>query len=137
MIVLFKLVTGDEIIGEIVDYHDDKDKMILVNNPLKVVYQQTPRGIQNTVVARFMVFGNPRNVVINANSVVAISEPRDTFIHYYRTALKHYEELDQELDEQLIYASKINEDETSEKAEKIVQDIFTNILNNMPKSKPN
>jgi hypothetical protein len=84
-----------------------------------------------------MVFGNPRNVVINTQAVVAISEPRDTFITYYRSALKHYEDLDEELDEQLLYASKINEDESSEKAEKMVQDIFTNILNNMPRSKPN
>lgn len=137
MIVLFKLVTGEEVIGEIVDMHEDKDRMILVNNPLKVVYQQTPRGVPNTVVARFMVFGNPRNVVINSQAVVAISEPRDTFIAYYHSALKHYEDLDEELDEQLIYASKINEEESSEKAEKMVQDIFTNILNNMPRSKPN
>lgn len=135
MITFMKLVTGEEIVAEVVDLVEGDDKMLLLNNPLKVVYQQTPRGVPNTVVARFMVFGEARNVVINASSIVAVSEPRQSFINYYQSALKHYEELDVELDDQLNYASDVNISESE--AEKAAHDIFTNILKNMPRTKPN
>lgn len=136
MITFIKLVTGEEIIGEVVDIVEGDDKMLLLKNPLKVIYQQTPRGVPNTVVARFMVFGESENIVFNTDLIVAVSQPRKSFINYYLSALEHYKELDEELDDQLEYASETNSS-MLDKKEKIVQDIFANILHNMPKTKPN
>lgn len=138
MITLIKLVTGDEIVGEVVDLIEGDDRMLLIKNPLRVVYQQTPRGVPNTVIARFLVFGESDSVVFNADCIVAVSQPRESFVNYYRSALKHYEDLDEELDEQLYYASKstrsiLNESDNNQ----AVQDVFADILHNMPKTKPN
>lgn len=130
MISIIKLSTGEEIVGEIDEAKNNDPDFVLVSNPLKIMYQPTTYGSPNTYIARYMMFGKGNQVALHSKHVVAVCEPRDSFVVYYKKAVEQYQKTEEDIDHQLKDATYDEDD--------LVEDIFTNILKKMPKgSLPN
>ncbi len=81
-VMVFKLVTGEEVIGKIVDM---KDTAIGIENTLQIGYQDNGKGGMGF---GFMPWG-PLVVgvkYINANHVVYVSAPRDELLSAFNQA---------------------------------------------------
>lgn len=119
MIGIIKLTSGEEIVGEIKSL-SRRGTSTTILHPLKIIYKQSLDGLPITFVQRYQMFNKTPDLQIFNEHIISISEARESFIEYYRDAVKHYEQTEANIDKQLNTMSK---DDNS----------FEALLHNMPK----
>lgn len=121
MIGIIKLSTGEELVGDIKSL-TRKGSSTIITNPLRIIYKQSIDGMPVTFVQKYQMFNKTPEIRIFNEHIVSICEARESFIEYYKDAIRHYEQSDINIDKQLNSLSKEGADK-----------IFESILHNMPK----
>jgi hypothetical protein len=87
-----KMVTGEEVLAQVMPCKESNVQFFVVNNPItisKIQNVDMQRGIvaQGIAPSKWMIYGNEDTVVVNKNHVVSISEMDKFSIHFYTNAL--------------------------------------------------
>lgn len=80
-----RLINGEEIIGDIVDYYDNK---ILISCPLVVSEKLTPAGKSAVVLTKYIPFSANNICEISNNHVITITDLHEEMIRYYYHSLR-------------------------------------------------
>ena len=82
---ILKLITGDELLGEVIDYHIDDT--ILLKNPVRIVVM--PNKIDpktpNIGFAPWAEFTDDKTFVLDKSHILAIMNPIKEFVNQYNS----------------------------------------------------
>ena len=86
MLRVLKLITGDEIVGNVIS--NDSVKGCVISNPLTITYMQSRFG-NNPVIylQRYVPFTSQEDMTIKSDHIVAVLEPVQGMEEYYETVL--------------------------------------------------
>jgi hypothetical protein len=118
MLLLLKLTTGEEILGEV---RDDNENEYIVSNPLKVIYQPKPNGRLPVVyLHQVSTFGESSAIKFSKYHVVYTAKPKKGMDKYYQDMLVELNEADKELQEDLLEALDIEKTEDTITKEEVM-----------------
>lgn len=85
----FKLANGDEIVCEIIQWHNEEELELVIRKPMKLAFGEYEHGVRYYAFRPWMVYQeNPEELIIlNGNHVVGICEPSGPLITQYKEAL--------------------------------------------------
>jgi len=94
----FKMVTGDEIICEVVQWDDDENPELVTRNVMKIVSVNAAGSSYHTL-KNWMIMqeGNESYVVINGDHISAQSNPTEEMLKYYYRAVENANLSEEEL----------------------------------------
>lgn len=81
-IKVFKLVTGEEILGELIEI---TDKAVTLKNPVAVVMQRMQNGETGLGFMPFMAYVANKTVVFNQDKIILAAEVDETVSGQYNT----------------------------------------------------
>lgn len=125
MLLLLKLTTGDEILG---DVQNQDDSEYVIDNPLKVIYQFKPGG-RTPVVFLHQVssFGECKSMRFAKSHVVYTANPKKGLDKYYQEMLEELDLADKQMEQDLLEDTQGVENTTKE-------DIMNMVLNRIPQT---
>lgn len=90
----FKLTNGDEIVCEIVQWHNEEELELVVRKAMKLV-QSESSGVKYYIFRPWMIYQENGDdmIIINGHHVVGIAFPTDPLLYQYREALIEMEKL--------------------------------------------
>jgi hypothetical protein len=80
-----RLINGEEIIGDIIDYYDNK---LLISCPLVVSEKMTPGGKSAIVLTKYMPFATTNICEISTNHIITTTDLHEEMIRYYHHSLR-------------------------------------------------
>ena len=85
MVHVFKLISGEELIGAIVD---ETDHHIMINNPLVITYMQSRMSAYPVVyLNRYMPVSSQEDITFSRYNIISIAEPVQGLEEYYEHML--------------------------------------------------
>lgn len=137
----FKMVSGDEVICEVVDWEPDDDFSIVVKNLYKVhLVEDHDQNIRYYSLRPYLCFqtGDDLFQTINEAHVMASALPTETMVAQYKTTLKLERvtkmEIEKELDERISSLKAMLDDDTDMDTDDDHENV-DNILKFTPKDK--
>ena len=109
MIRQMKLVTGEEIICEIIDFEDDDGSAIVIRNPVSIDSINRPDGTRIHILQAWMIyqFGDEVFQTLNADMVVAEASPANEVLEEYYRKIKSENDEDASEEEVEAYINKL------------------------------
>ena len=85
----FKLASGEEIVCEIMQWHNEEELEIVVRKPMKLVMGEMETGVRFYSFRPWMVYQeNPEDfIILNGHHVIGIAFPPDSLIKQYDEAV--------------------------------------------------
>lgn len=85
----FKLASGEEIVCEVVQWHNEEELELVVRKAMKLVMGEMSSGVKYYSFRPWMVYQeNPEDfIVLNGNHVIGIGYPTDMLIKQYNEAV--------------------------------------------------
>lgn len=81
---LFKLVTGEFIISDVVN--ESAKSTVTLSNPALIGFQPSDDGNPKPFIVQFIPFGDNKKVELYPSSIVAeVSEPDQQLVNYYNS----------------------------------------------------
>ena len=80
-----RLINGEELIGDVVDYYDNK---ILVSQPLLVNERMSQSGKSAIVLTKYIPFSSSSVCEIQNNHVITITDIHEEMVKYYHHSLR-------------------------------------------------
>jgi hypothetical protein len=128
MLMLFKLINGTEIIGNVVD---ERNAFIHLEYPIQVNVKYIGTQQPSTTFSKYVLFAASDVVVFNKAHIMHVMEPRDTFKKFYDIAVRrYYHDFDDAVDEEL---SQIVADAIMGEASQ--EEVYTHMLEALPVDK--
>lgn len=108
----FKLANGDEIVCEIVQWHNEEELELVIRKPMKLAFGEYEQGVRYYSFRPWMVYAESAEefIILNGNHVVGIAEPSAPLVSQWREAV---EEMEKAYDLRM----KEYEEKTGEKAQ--------------------
>lgn len=78
-VVLFKLISGEEIMGGVIM----RGLFIELEDVVTLVYQQAGEGRMTVGFSPFMPYSDEKNILLNPSSVAAEATPKDQILQEY------------------------------------------------------
>jgi hypothetical protein len=85
MFVVVKLVSGAELIGELVE--PQTETKVVLSNPMQVVYTSTTTGVPVVSVHKFCPFAKKDVYEFKADHVMCLNELSEVSSQYYKDAI--------------------------------------------------
>ena len=84
---ILKMITGEELLAEIVDRYDAADSFITIKNPVRVVVMPTKTNPQTPTVgfAPWAEFSEEKTFTIHKAHVIVTMRPVQEFINQYNS----------------------------------------------------
>jgi hypothetical protein len=95
----FKLTNGDEILCEVVQWHNEEELELVVKKAMKLQYGNNKEGdVRYYAFRPWMVYGESPDelVILNGNHVVGICEPSAPLVHQWKEAVEDMSSLHEE-----------------------------------------
>ena len=80
-----RLINGEELIGDIIDYYDNK---ILVSQPLLVNERLSPSGKSAIVLTKYVPFSTSNVCEILNNHIITVTDIHEEMVKYYHYSLR-------------------------------------------------
>jgi len=89
----FKLANGDEIVCEIIQWHNEEELELVIRKPMKLVYGEYEQGVRYYAFRPWMVYGENTEdfIILNGNHVVGITEPSVPLVTQWKEAVDEME----------------------------------------------
>lgn len=108
----FKLANGDEIVCEIVQWHNEEELELVIRKPMKLAFGEYEKGIRYYAFRPWMVYAESSEdfIILNGHHVVGITEPSPPLVAQWKEAV---DEMERAYDQRM----KEHEEATGEKTE--------------------
>lgn len=103
----FKLVNGDEVICEVVQWHDEEELELVVRKAMKLILTETvdPNmgAVRHYTFRPWMIYGedDTQLYILNGNHVVGIGFPSEALLYQYDEAVKDMQSLAREREDEI------------------------------------
>lgn len=142
----FKLANGDEIVCEIVQWHNEEELELVIRKPMKLAFGEYEEGVRYYAFRPWMVYaeGVDEFIILNGNHVVGIAEPSPPLVTQWKEAVdemeKHYEHRMKEHEEKTGEKAQTMTDKMKEflkQASETEKKVLSELENSMPDSSGN
>ena len=100
MIKIIKLITGIEVVGDMVGQNNT---LVKIEDPIQINYKNVESPMPCVSLTRYLQFSKEKACVFEKSNIINIVDPLDNFVSYYNVALKHFEsEIDSIVDQELL-----------------------------------
>ena len=120
----FKLANGDEVVCEIVQWHNEEELELVTRKVMKLV-QSEANGVKYYVFRPWMIYQESADdmIIINGHHVVGIGFPTEPLLYQYREALVEMEKLHQQRQEEYKHMNPDDIQEISKMVRRASDDI--------------
>lgn len=89
----FRLTSGDEIVCEVIQWHDDESNEMIVRSAMKLTQYEQRDGLKYFSFRPYMVYvENPRELIIlNGYMIEGAAVPSEPLLHQYYMAVEEME----------------------------------------------
>ena len=108
----FKLASGEEIVCEIVQWHNEDELELVIRKPMRLSFGEYEQGVRYYAFRPWMVYAEDPDefIILNGQHVVGICEPAPPLVTQWKQAV---DEMAEAHDERM----KEHEEKTGEKTE--------------------
>ncbi len=95
----FKLTNGDEILCEVVQWHNEEELELVIRKPMKLQYGDSKDGnVRYYAFRPWMVYGESPDelIILNGHHVVGICEPSPPLVYQWKEAVEDMTSLHEE-----------------------------------------
>ena len=127
-----RMITGEDIISEVIELSDNDNQSYMFINPMKIVYMMSNKpGPSMTISLMHWVFTRICDIQefnINAEDVLTVARPSANLVEHYYECLEHFEsiKLNNEEDDTFDDVLDDGEDQGLEALQKIMDKFKTN-----------
>ena len=134
----FKLDTGEELLCEVVEWHDEEgfEDEIIIRKAAKLVYTKTTTGIPFYSLRPWMVYQeNISDVMtLDRNHIVGMATPPDYLVIQWEDAILDMQELHNQRQKETFEKMKSFYEKAKDKPEsELIGDLLDNIKESIPK----
>jgi len=109
----FKLITGDEVICQVLEWGTDDIPELVIRNAMVVVSVDSPTsGTRYYTFKPWMVMqeGNECIITVNGGDIIAHANPTNDLLKYYYNSVENTKLSEEELDDKISdYINKVND----------------------------
>jgi hypothetical protein len=129
MIKLIKLVSGVEVMGEVVS---ETKKHIVLDNPIQINYRNIDGPMPAVSVTRYLQFASTRQSEFDMKYVLNVAEVIQGMERFYHYSLNNFKEsvdklVDRELAKVVYDDLKLNDDDKQEAYKALLESYSTNL----------